>query len=103
MLIVVTENPDEEVTQMTEQVTARRRGSYGIDAPFAPAFMAVLAALEVALAVISGRVWPLLAALFILAMTGSGVPAGIVSPYQLITWNDGRPDSPTVGSSGSAA
>lgn len=32
--------------------------------------MAVLAALELALAVISGRVWPLLAALFILAVLG---------------------------------
>ena len=55
---------------MTERVTPRRRGSYGIDAPFAPVFMAVLAALEVALAVISGRVLPLLAALFILAILG---------------------------------
>src|SRR5947207_9498627 len=55
---------------MTERVTPRRRGSYGIDAPFAPVFMAALAALEVALAVISGRVLPLLAALFILAILG---------------------------------
>src|SRR5262245_32815523 len=55
---------------MTERVTPRRRGSYGIDAPFAPAFIAFLAALEVALAVISGSVRPLLAALFILAVLG---------------------------------
>ena len=55
---------------MTEPVTPRRRGSYGIDAPFAPVFMAALAALEVALAVISGSVRPLLAALFILAILG---------------------------------
>src|SRR6516165_11271709 len=55
---------------MTERVTSRRRGSYGIDAPIAPIFMAVLAALEVALAVISERVLPLLAALFILAILG---------------------------------
>jgi arsenite methyltransferase len=55
---------------MTERVTPRRRGSYGIDAPFAPVFIAVLAALEVALAVISGSVRPLLAALFILAILG---------------------------------
>src|SRR5262245_50841203 len=53
---------------MTERVTTRRRGSYGIDAPFAPAFIAFVAALEVALAVISGSVRPLLAALFILAI-----------------------------------
>jgi SAM-dependent methyltransferase len=55
---------------MTERVTPRRRGSYGIDAPLAPVFLAVLAALEVTLAVISGSVRPLLAALFILAMLG---------------------------------
>ena len=55
---------------MTERVTPRRRGSYGIDAPFAPAFIAFVAALEVALAVISGSVRPLLAALFILAILG---------------------------------
>jgi arsenite methyltransferase len=55
---------------MTERVTARRRGSYGIDAPIAPAFIAVVAAFEVALAVISGSKRPLLAALFILAILG---------------------------------
>ena len=55
---------------MTQRVTPRRRGSYGIDAPFAPAFIAVVAALELALAVITGNVRILLAALFILAMLG---------------------------------
>jgi arsenite methyltransferase len=55
---------------MTERVTPRRRGSYGIDAPYAPAFIAVLAALELALAVIFGNVRTLLAALFILAFLG---------------------------------
>src|SRR5262249_34791211 len=60
----------EKAIRMTERVTPRRRGSYGIDAPFAPAFLACLAALEVVLAVISGSVKPLLAALFILAILG---------------------------------
>jgi hypothetical protein len=55
---------------LTERLTPRRRGSYGIDAPYAPAFIAALAALEVALAVILGNVWILLAALFILAILG---------------------------------
>src|SRR5262245_21096282 len=55
---------------MTERVTPRWRGSYGIDAPYAPAFIAVLAALEFAFGVILGNVWILLAALFILAMLG---------------------------------
>jgi len=55
---------------MTEHVTPRRRGSYGIDAPYAPAFMAVVAALEFALAVVLGKVSNLLAGLFVLAILG---------------------------------
>src|SRR3954468_21638371 len=55
---------------MTERVTHRRRGAYGIDAPYGPAFMAVVAALEFALAVSDGSVRPLLAGLFILAVLG---------------------------------
>jgi SAM-dependent methyltransferase len=62
------ENPDEQAIQMTEHVTARRRGSYGIDAPFGPAFMAFAAALEIMLAIISGSLRPLLTAMFILAI-----------------------------------
>lgn len=53
---------------MSERVSPRRRGSYGIDAPIAPAFIAVLAALEFTLAILSGNVRILLAALFILAI-----------------------------------
>lgn len=55
---------------MTQRVTPRRRGAYGIDAPYGPAFMAVMAALEFALAIILGKVWILLAGLFILAILG---------------------------------
>ena len=55
---------------MTQRVTPRRRGAYGIDAPYGPAFMAVMAALELALAVIFSNVRNLLAALFILAILG---------------------------------
>ena len=55
---------------MTERVTPRRRGSYGIDAPYGPAFIAVLAALQRALAVILGKVVNWLAALFVLAILG---------------------------------
>ena len=55
---------------MTKRVNPRRRGSYGIDAPYAPAFMAVVAALEFTLAVLSGKVLPVLAGLFILAILG---------------------------------
>lgn len=55
---------------MTERVTPRRHGSYGIDAPYGPAFMAVLAALEFTLAVLTGKVMIFLAGLFILAILG---------------------------------
>ena len=55
---------------MTERVTPRRRGTYGIDAPYGPAFMAAVVVAEVALAISSGKVLPLLAALFILAILG---------------------------------
>ena len=53
-----------------ESVTPRRRGTYGIDAPYGPAFMALVAAVEFALAVSYGNVRNLLAGLFVLAMLG---------------------------------
>lgn len=40
---------------MTERVTPRRRGSYGIDAPYAPAFMAVMTIVVLVSAILSGR------------------------------------------------
>jgi SAM-dependent methyltransferase len=55
---------------MTDRVTPRRRGSYGIDAPYAPAFIAILVVIYLVLAIISGRPMFLLAALFILAILG---------------------------------
>jgi ubiquinone/menaquinone biosynthesis C-methylase UbiE len=55
---------------MTERVNPRRRGSYGIDAPYAPAFMALMAALELTLAILSHKARPWLATLFILAILG---------------------------------
>ena len=53
---------------MIERVTPRRRGSYGIDAPIAPAFLAGLAILYLVLAIVTGkgRFW--LALCFILAI-----------------------------------
>jgi arsenite methyltransferase len=60
---------NEHVTHR-ERVTPTRRGSYGIDAPYAPAFMAMMAALEVTLAIVSKNARLLLAALFILAILG---------------------------------
>jgi SAM-dependent methyltransferase len=61
---------NEKTVSMTKRMTPRRRGSYGIDAPYAPAFIAVAAAFEIVLAVIIRRVLILLAALFILALLG---------------------------------
>ena len=55
---------------MTQRVTPRRRGTYGIDAPYGPALIAVLAALEFTLFVVLGNPLTLLAALFILAILG---------------------------------
>jgi arsenite methyltransferase len=55
---------------MTQRVTPLRRGKYGIDAPYGPAFMAVVAALEFALAVSTGKVLNWLAGLFILSILG---------------------------------
>lgn len=55
---------------MTPHVTPRRRGKYGIDAPYAPAFIAAVAALEFTLAAIEGKVQILLGALFIVAILG---------------------------------
>jgi hypothetical protein len=53
---------------MIERVSPRRRGSYGIDAPYAPAFLTGLAAVYLVLAVISGRLMDWLALAFILAV-----------------------------------
>src|SRR5215475_12798063 len=53
---------------MIERVSPRRRGSYGVDAPYAPAFLTGLAALYLVLTVISGRLMYLLALAFILAV-----------------------------------
>lgn len=55
---------------MTVRAPLPRRGAYGIDAPVAPAFMVAMAALEITLAVLGGKLLPLLAALFILTILG---------------------------------
>src|SRR6188768_3278219 len=53
---------------MAGRVTPRRRGSYGIDAPFAPAFLAGLVMLYLVLAIVTGRAGFWLAVLFISAL-----------------------------------
>ena len=53
---------------MTAPAHPRRRGSYGIDAPFAPAFLAGLVILYLVLAIATGRARFWLAVLFISAV-----------------------------------
>ena len=55
---------------MGGRVNPRRRGSYGIDAPLAPAFLAGLMILYLVLAIVTGRARFWLAALFISAFEG---------------------------------
>ena len=53
---------------MTERATFPRRGSYGVDAPYAPAFLALLVVFYVVMALITGKRMSWLAALFISAI-----------------------------------
>lgn len=56
---------------MTERVPPRRRGSYGIDAPYAPVFMAIMIAAVLAVVILTGNWRMLLAVLFMSALLGS--------------------------------
>jgi SAM-dependent methyltransferase len=53
---------------MSARMTPRRRGSYGIDAPIAPAFLAGLVIFYLVLAIVTGRARFWLAVLFISAL-----------------------------------
>src|SRR5262245_47224192 len=59
---------------MTPRVD-RRRGSYGIDAPYAAAFMVVAAGVVVVASLVnaigSGRLWPILPGLFVSAVVAT--------------------------------
>jgi len=56
---------------MTGRMTPRRRGSYGIDAPYAPALLAVLAVVYLVLGIVTGRILFLLAVPFLMAFEAS--------------------------------
>jgi SAM-dependent methyltransferase len=56
---------------VTQPVNAARRGSYGIDAPYWVVIFAVVIAANVLNAALSGKVWPFLPVLFLLACAGS--------------------------------
>lgn len=68
---------------MSERANPRRRGSYGIDAPYGPAFMALVAVVEFTLAATSGKVLPLPAGLFILAILGFYLHGTLRGKFQL--------------------
>lgn len=60
-------------TPMTKPVQLRRRGSYGIDAPYAAAFVVVLLVLEIVAAIISGKARAWMPILFIVGIVASGL------------------------------
>ncbi len=56
---------------MFRKAQSLRRGSYGIDAPYAAAFMAFLVLVELALAILSRKTLPFVAFFFVLAIVAS--------------------------------
>jgi len=62
---------DEKVIPTPERVSPRRRGSYGVDAPYAVAFIGALVVAELVVAIIVGKVLPFLAVIFVTAIFGS--------------------------------
>ena len=58
---------------MTGQAQPRRRGSYGIDAPYWAAAFVVLMVAEFALAIVSDKMWSFLPVVLLLAIFGSAL------------------------------
>jgi len=58
---------------MAETAQPRRRGSYGIDAPYWATAFAVLIVAELALAIMSSKLWPFLPVLLLLAIAASAL------------------------------
>jgi arsenite methyltransferase len=73
-------------TPMTKPVQFRRRGSYGIDAPYAAAFVAVVIIFEIVVAIISGRLRAFLPVLFIVGIAGSGLYTTLRGKF--VVWAD---------------
>jgi arsenite methyltransferase len=71
---------------MTERVTPRRHGSYGIDAPYAPAFMAVMAVVVLVMAIISGRWQTFVPVTLLLAVLGSYLYSTLRGKF--VVWAD---------------
>src|SRR6516225_7216317 len=60
-------------TSMTGPAQPRRRGSYGIDAPYWAAALVVLIVAELALAIMSDKMWSFLPVVLLLAIFGSAL------------------------------
>jgi arsenite methyltransferase len=58
---------------MTATAQARRRGSYGIDAPYWAAALVVLIVAELVLAIMSGKIWSFLPVVLLLAIFSSAL------------------------------
>ena len=57
-------------TLMSVRHSPRRRGSYGLDAPFAPLVLASIATVLLAMAILAGRWKPFFPAVFVLVLLG---------------------------------
>jgi SAM-dependent methyltransferase len=70
----------------TAGVQARRRGSYGIDAPYLLPIPVLLIAFNIIDGVISGTLWPFVAALLLTACAGLGLYASRRGKFQV--WSE---------------
>jgi len=71
---------------MTERVTHRPHGSYGIDAPYAPAFIAVMTVVVLVMAVMSGRWQTFVPVTFMLAVLGFYLHTTLRGKF--VVWGD---------------
>lgn len=71
---------------MAQRVSTRRRGSYGIDAPYAPAFMAIMLIVIIVMTIMSGR-WPMIGpSLFLAATLGTYLHSTLRGKF--LVWAD---------------
>jgi len=71
---------------MTQRIDSRRRGTYGIDAPLAPAFIALVTIGELLLAIFSDRPWLLFVVAFLAAVLGFYLHATLRGKF--LVWAD---------------
>src|SRR6266446_5405157 len=75
---------------MTERVPLRRHGSYGIDAPYAPAFIAVMTAVVLVMAIISGHWQTFVPITFMLAVLGFYLHSTLRGDERILDMGCGR-------------